>query len=298
MHLESYEVFCAAVEHGSITKAAQRCHMTQSTASRHLQVLEDEYGGLLLERGPSGLALTSLGAALYPYALDLLSIQQRAKSELLQLRREGGGVCVGATFSVGEYVLPNFLGQFRQVHPHVEIKMRIANTSQIMEDLVHHRVDLGIVEGMVNTDDFAVTPWITDELILVCPVQHPFAGKGPITLNELATQPLLWREEGSGTRDVAERALDNAGILSLLPMTMQLGSTQAIKSAIRAGLGIAFLSRLTVEQDCKSGELVEVPIEDFSIVRTLQIVERVERYPKYMVELLIRDLKSFMPTPV
>lgn len=298
MHLESYEVFCAAVEHGSITKAAQRCHMTQSTASRHLQVLEDEYGGLLLERGPSGLALTSLGAALYPYALDLLSCHQRAKSELLQLRREGGGICVGATFSVGEYVLPNILGQFRKLHPQVEIKMRIANTSQIVEDLIHHRVDLGIVEGMVNTDDFVVTPWITDELILVCPVGHPFANQATVTLQDLTTEPLLWREEGSGTRDVAERALDNAGILSLLPMTMQLGSTQAIKSAILAGLGLAFLSRLTVEQDCKSGELVEVPIEGFSIVRTLQIVERVERYPKYMVEQLIHDLKSFTPTPV
>lgn len=298
MHLESYEVFCAAVEHGSITKAAQRCHMTQSTASRHLQVLEDEYGGLLLERGPSGLALTSLGAALYPYALDLLSVQQRAKSELLQLRREGGGVCVGATFSVGEYVLPNLLGKFRKFHPQVEIKMRIANTSQVIEDLVHHRVDLGIVEGMVNTDDFAVTPWITDELVLVCPVGHPLGSKETVTLRDLTAQPLLWREEGSGTRDVAERALDNAGILSLLPMTMQLGSTQAIKSAIQAGFGIAFLSRLTVEQEIKSGELVEVPIEDFSIRRTLQIVERVERYPKYMVEQLIRDLKSFVPTPV
>ena len=292
MHLESYEVFRAAVECGSINKAAQQLHMTQSTASRHLQLLEDEYGGLLLERGRVRVSLTPMGAALYPYVVDLLSCHYRAKSELSKLRTEGGGICVGATFSVGEYLLPNILGDFQKSHPHVEIKMRVSNTSQVMDDLMRHRIDVGIVEGIVNTDDIAVTPWLEDELVLVCPPGHPFTRQPFIQLEDLGNEFLLWREEGSGTRDVTERALEQAGVLSSLPRAMELGSTQAIKSAIQAGLGIAFLSRLTVRQECTNETLVVVPIRDFTIRRTLQIVERQERYSKYMVEQFLTALRN------
>lgn len=290
MHLESYEVFCTAVDYGSITKAAQRLHMTQSTASRHLQMLEDEYGGVLLERGPIRITLTVLGSALYPYAADLISCHQRAKSELSQLTREGGEISVGATFSIGEYLLPNLLRKFRNSYPNVEIKVRVVNTSQVMDDLLHHRVDLGIVEGTVDAQSMVVTPWLTDELVLVCHPAHAFAKRASISLTDLASAPLLWREEGSGTRSVAEQALAQTGMLSRLPIAMELGSTQAIKSAIAAELGMAFLSRLTVQQECLSGSLIEVPIDDFVIRRTLQIVSRVERYRKYMVEQLLLAL--------
>src|SRR5579875_1440849 len=183
VHLESYEVFRAIVEYGSVTKAAQHLHMTQSTASRHLQALEDECGGLLFDRNVSGLTLTALGDALYPYSCDLLDCHTRAKEELLRLRQEGGGISVGATFSIGETVLPKILGQVREQYPQAEIRMRISNTSDILEDLYRHRIDIALIEGLVPpTADVQVTPWKDDELILVCGPNHPFAARTSIQL--------------------------------------------------------------------------------------------------------------------
>ncbi|MHB1627208.1 MAG: LysR family transcriptional regulator [Bacilli bacterium] len=285
MHMESYEVFRVVSEHGSATKAAQVLHMTQSTVSRHLQALEEEFGGLLFERSASGLTLTDLGQALYPYTCDLLSCHARAKEELLRLRSRSGGLCVGATLSIGEYVLPRILGQFRKHNPLAEIRMRISNTTEVMDDLLRHRVDIGLVEGMIEPSaDFTVAQWTTDELILVCSPEHPFAKRAQIGVAELMEESLLCREEGSGTRQMTERALDNIGILPSLAFVMELGSIQAIKSAIQAGLGIAFLSRLAVLEVCQSGRLVEVAIEEFHIVRPLQIVKRAERYPKIAIK--------------
>ncbi len=285
MHLESYEVFRVVVEHGSATKAAQVLHMTQSTVSRHLQALEEEFGGLLFDRSSSGLTLTDLGQALYPYTCDLLSCHVRAKEESLRLRSRSGGLSVGATLSIGEYVLPRILGKFRKHHPLAEIRMRISNTTEVIDDLLRHRIDIGLVEGIIEPSaDLTVTQWATDELILLCSPEHPFSKKGNIKIAELVEESFLCREEGSGTRQMTERALEQIGVLSSLAFVMELGSIQAIKSAIQAGLGIAFLSRLAVLEECQSGRLVEVPIEQFEIVRPLQIVKRAERYPKFAVK--------------
>jgi LysR family transcriptional regulator, transcriptional activator of the cysJI operon len=292
MHVESHRVFRAAVEYGSITRAAQTLHMTQSTASRHLQTLEDEYGGLLFERSATGITLTSFGRALYPYTCDLLSCHEKAKEELARLRREGGGLSVGATLSIGEYVLPQVLGEVRRMYPQAEIRMRISNTSDVLEDLARHRIDIALVEGVVEAGmDLRVETWRDDELVLVCAPDHPFAKNGTIRLEQLVGHPVLLREEGSGTRQVTETALEGAGIRSSLTIAMELGSTEAIKSATEAGLGVAFLSRLTVARDCKSGRLVEVPIDDFQISRHLYIVERPERFEKTLVKSLLRILR-------
>ncbi|QSO46346.1 LysR family transcriptional regulator [Alicyclobacillus mengziensis] len=292
MHVESHRVFRAAVEYGSITRAAQTLHMTQSTASRHLQTLEDEYGGLLFERSATGITLTPFGRALYPYTCDLLSCHEKAKEELARLRREGGGLSVGATLSIGEYLLPQVLGEVRRTYPQAEIRMRISNTSDVLEDLIRHRIDIALVEGVVEPAmDLRVDTWRDDELVLVCAPDHPFAVAGSIDLEQLVGHPVLFREEGSGTRQVTEAALEGAGIRSSLTIAMELGSTEAIKSAAEAGLGVAFLSRLTVARDCKSGRLVEVPIHGFRISRHLYIVERPERFEKVLVKSLLGILR-------
>lgn len=293
MHLESHEVFRAVVECGSVTKASQALHMTQSTASRHLQALEDEYGGLLFERNTSGLTLTALGRAIYPYSCDLLHCHTRAKEEVLRLRSEGGGIVVGATQSIGEFMLPRLLGTLRTQHPNAEIRMRVFNTAQILDDLLHHRIDIALVEGKVETtSDARVSTFAKDELALICGPNHPFANKSSITAQQLIGEPLLIREEGSGTRQITENALETAGLLPSMPVTMELGSNQSIKSAVEAGLGIAFLSKLVVSEECETGRLIAVKVHDLSITRHLYIVERQERYAKYLVKSFLRILRE------
>lgn len=292
MQIDSHKVFRAAVEYGSITKAAQMLHMTQSTASRHLQTLEDEYGGLLFERSATGITLTPFGRALYPYTCDLLNCHERAKDELARLRGEGGGISVGATLTIGEYLVPQMLGEIRRTYPHAEIRMRISNTSDVLEDLVRHRIDIALVEGVVEPAlDLRVNVWRDDELVLVCAPDHPFARVKSIDIGQLVGQSMLFREEGSGTRQVTEAALEKVGIRSALTIAMELGSTEAIKSATEAGLGIAFLSRLTVARDCQCRRLVEVPVDGFRISRHLYIVERPERFEKVLVKSLLDILR-------
>ncbi|MCY0876135.1 MAG: LysR family transcriptional regulator [Firmicutes bacterium] len=288
MHLESHEVFRAAVEYGSITKAAQALHLTQSTASRHLQALEDEYGGLLFSRSAAGITLTALGATLYPYTCTLLDCHAQAKEEMRRQSGMGVRISVGATLTIGEYVLPEILGAFRRRHPDAALRMRISNSHDIIEDLFRHRIDAALVEGVVTEhSDLSATPWMTDEVILVCANDHPFAERPHVTLADLIDQPLLAREHGSGTRQITEMALERAGILGDLTFDFELGSTQAIKSAIACGLGCAFLSRLTVRSELADRKLCEVPICDFHIHRTLHIVERLDKYPlRLMTELL------------
>ncbi len=291
MHLESYEVFRTVVQERSVTKAAQLLHMTQSTASRHLQALEQEYGALLFERSASGLSLTSLGRSLYPYALDLLNCHEHAKEEMQRLRNEGGGLSVGATFTIGEYLLPHILGEFRNHYAGAEVRMRVSNTSQVVDDLRRHRIDVGLIEGLTEASDLAVTEWRVDELVLVCYPQHPFAACDEVDLEEMVGQSLLMREEGSGTRQVTEHALEQAGMLARLSVFMELGSTQAIKSAVAAGFGIAFLSMLTVAEEIADGRLVHVPIRGLHIMRELSIVQRPARHVSFLVEALLRELR-------
>ena len=284
MNLVSHEVFRAVVEQGSLAKATHVLHMAQSTASRHIQALEDEYGGLLFERSALGLTLTAFGRALYPYTCELLGCHRQAKDELDRLRQQGGGLIVGATLSIGETVLPGILGELRRQYPQSDIRMRVSNTSLITADLVGRRVDIALVEGRVEqAADLRVTVWREDELVLVCAPDHPFARAGEIRPGDLIGQPLLSREDGSGTRQATEEALDDAGLLPVLTFAMELGSNQAIKSAIMAGLGVAFLSRLTIDAERQAGRLIVVPLRDMRIVRHFCIVERSDRYAKFLV---------------
>lgn len=285
MNLVSHEVFRAVVEHGSLTRATHVLHMAQSTASRHIQALEDEYGCLLFERSAVGLKLTAFGRALYPYTCELLSCHAQAREELDRLREQGGGLIVGATLSIGETVLPRILGELRRGYPQADVRMRVSNTSQVMNDLNRHRIDIALVEGRVEqAADLRVTVWREDELVLVCSPEHPFACANHVSPQELIGQPLLFREDGSGTRQITEAALDEAGLLSAVTVVMELGSNQAIKAAISAGLGLAFLSRLAVRHECQAGQLVEIPIPDLRIVRDFYIVERPDRYAKLLVK--------------
>lgn len=290
MHIESYEVFRAIEEQESITKAAQTLHMTQSTASRHLQALEQEYGALLFERSATGIALTEFGRALYPYVLELLRCQEEAKEKLTQMRRQGGTIIVGATYTIGEYILPQVLGAFRRDGHASSIRMRVHNTREVVQDLLHRRIDVGLVEGSVLMADIETRNWKNDELILVCPPEHALTKQERVTAADIVKHHLICREEGSGTRQMTMQALADAGVLDQTLIWMELGSTQAVKSTVEAGFGIAFLSHLAVAHELSLGSLVRVDVEDISIVRTLTIILRKEPHTNPAVRALLQKL--------
>lgn len=291
VQLDSLEVFCAVVETGSITKAAQALHMTQSTASRHLHALEDYYGTILTNRTATGAIVTDAGRVLYRYAREMLDCHRRAQEDIVHLGEDVGSITVGATFSIGEYVLPRLLGYFRELHPTVQLKMKIGNSATMIEDLRLRHIDLALVEGPVEDGQMTAEDWRADELILVANPNHRFAEQLQMRAGDLIGEAVIVREEGSGTREVAAKALRKSGIHQEIDFVMELGSTQAVKAAVAAGLGVAFLSRMTVQDECRSGTLVEVPIEDLKIPRMLKIVRRKERYSTRLAEEMLRFLR-------
>jgi DNA-binding transcriptional LysR family regulator len=293
LQLESYEVFCALVEQGSATQAARVLHMTQSTASRHLQALEDEFGGLLFERDPRGLTLTQLGRGLYPYAREMLACHLRAREELSRLQGPVGTVVVGATLTIAETLLPPCLGELHARFPQAAIRMRVSNTADIVQDLLHRRIDVALIEGEADTAaDLVVTVWHVDELLLVCCPSDELAGRAALTLDDVVGHPLLVREQGSGTRQAFELALEQVGYAGRMSVAMELGSNQALKAAVEAGLGAAVLSRLSVVHECRENRLVAREIVDCPIRRNFYIALRRERYTRPLVDAFLEIVRA------
>jgi DNA-binding transcriptional LysR family regulator len=204
--------------------------------------------------------------------LDLIS---NAKEQICALaKNQRGLIYLGATLTIGEYILPNILAFLCKTHPDVDFKVKIANTESISQDVLERKLHIGLVEGPVPWhNDFNVESFWEDELVVVIPYSHRWAKRNSITLAELPHERLVTREEGSGTRKVMEMALKETGFdADQLNITMELGSTQAIKQLVSAGLGITIISSLTVSHECDQKIFKTLKIKDSPIYRSLSIL--------------------------
>lgn len=261
LSLRQLEVFLAVIETGSTTRAAEAVALSQSAASNALTELESRLGERLFDRVGKRLVLNASGRALQPRALLLLT--QARDAETL-FRHGGGQLKVGASTTIGNYLLPRLLGAADGVLPCERID--IANTDEIAERMLRFELDLGLVEGRTLHPDLLMEPWRQDEMVIVA--APPYEGA------VLAALPWIMREAGSGTRRVVEQ-----DVLSDLPVirpVLELGSSEAIHNAVRAGLGVSCLSRHVVEQSLQSGELVVLAPER-SIRRQLYLLRHRQR---------------------
>lgn len=281
-------MFCLVVENGSISEAARKFFVSQPAVTRQIQALEEYYDVLLFERTGGKLQITEAGKILYPYMKAILEDHDRAKEALSTYKgKYQAQICVGATLTIGEYLLPRLLEQFKQQETDLNLTIRIANTQEILESLAEHTIDIALIEGSVNDESLIAEKFADDELVLICPVHHPWSERSEIELDEIVKERLIWREVGSGTRMVVENALQKEGILDRVVTAMEIGSTQAIKGAVEAGLGVAFLSRMTVKRELASNLVKEVKIKDFRIKRSLSIVLAPQRFRRQGVDKLL-----------
>ncbi|MBA4503348.1 LysR family transcriptional regulator [Marinobacterium marinum] len=261
LSLRQLEVFLAVIETGSTTRAATAVALSQSAASNALSELESRLGEKLFDRVGKRLVLNANGRALQPRARALL--MQAADAENL-FHSDGGQLKVGASTTIGNYLLPHLLGQAGTDLPCERIE--IANTDEIAEQMLRFELDLGLIEGSALHPDLVMTPWRQDEMVIVAaPV---FAG---YSLDDL---PWIMRESGSGTRRVVEQEL--LGTLEGIRPVLELGSSEAIHNAVRAGLGVSCLSRHVVRQSLRSGELLVLAPER-SIRRQLYLLRHRQR---------------------
>ena len=272
---QHFNVFKEVAETKNITLASKKLHMSQPSISLQIQNLENQYGARFFERTNKGVTLTREGEIFYTHVRSILNILKDAKEQICAISKDQRRlIFLGATLTIGEYILPNILALLYKTHPGVDFKVKIANTDSITQDILEKKMHIGLIEGPVpRYKELNVESFWEDELVVVIPYFHPWASRSSITLAELPLDRLVTREEGSGTRKVMEIALRERGLdLSELNISMELGSTHAIKQVVSAGLGITIISSLTVRRECDLKIFKTLKIQDAPVYRPLSIL--------------------------
>lgn len=256
-------VFRAVAEQLSFRKAADELYLTQPAVSLQIKALEEEIGVQLFDRTGSHIALTAAGEILLDYSARANALLVQAEHDIAALRGDHAGkLAVGASTTIAQYVLPRLLSEFCRQHPEVRPTLISGNTEQIVASVEARKIALGLIEGPAHSREVKTEPLLEDELVLIVPAAHEWAERGVVGYQEMAAIPLLMRERGSGTRRVIEMALEKKAIRrSSLNIVMELDSSEALKSAVEAGLGAGFISRWVIAKDLRLGagfKIVEV----------------------------------------
>jgi DNA-binding transcriptional LysR family regulator len=238
------KVFRAVAEHLSFRKAGEALYLTQPAVTLQIKALEEELGTKLFERSATGVRVTEAGKVLLQYAEQMHQLAGEAEGRLAALKGEiAGDLVLGASTTIAQYVLPALLAEFSRAHPAIRLQVFSENTEHVAEGVANGRFGLGLIEGPPKRRDLKANPWFDDELLLVVPAGHDWAGHGTIAPEALVGQPLVMRELGSGSRHVVENALQKTGLrLGSLRIVMELDSTEAILACVEAGLGVGFVS--------------------------------------------------------
>jgi DNA-binding transcriptional LysR family regulator len=278
VNLHLVRTFSAVAEAGSFNRAAAQLGVSQPAVSRAVQELERQLDTPLLERTGRRVSLTAAGKVLNEHAVALFAIERTAETELAELRQlERGELAIGASSTIGIYLLPQVMGIFQRKHPGVRLFLDIGNTAQIVGRLRTGTLDTAFVEGPVSGSDLSVRPWRDDSLVVVAAADHPLCGRQPVTLDELIRVTFVLREPGSGTREVVEAALRERGVE--VRVAMELGSTEAVKQAVAAGLGVSIVSIATISQELELGRLRVLDVPDLLVRRTLTRLSVIGRRP-------------------
>jgi DNA-binding transcriptional LysR family regulator len=292
MDLRQLEIFAKVAEMGSFSRAAEALHLTQPTVSEHIRALEDELGVRLLDRLGRGTATTRAGQLLLSYASRILALAREARQALEGYQgRIRGELVVGGSTIPGEYLLPAVIGRFREKFPDVSTTLVIGDSQTVVDWVVDGRVELGVVGARLPQRGLEFQDLSPDEEVVVIPAGHPWQGRAQVTLEELVREPLLIRERGSGTRAAFESALERAGVdLGTLRIAGEMGSNQAIKQAVKAGMGITVLSRIAVEEESRQGVLAFLRVQDLAVTRGFYVVTHRERSRSPVAEAFRRVL--------
>ncbi len=261
MNIDTFKMFCLVVDMGSVSQAANLSFVSQPAVSKQIQHLESAYGVLLFERKDGRLSVTKNGELLYPYAKSIVDEYNRSQ-EAIQEKRDYANtrLTIGASFTIGEYLLPSLMGKFKKKNPEIKLSLTINNTPKIVDELSNDVLDLALVEGVVQNEDLLAESFADDELVMIHPPDHPWNNRKEIDVDEITHERMLWREPTSGTRLIIEKILKDHNVLDKMENYMELGTTQAIKSAVESGLGVSIVSRLTVAEEIKQGRLKETSI--------------------------------------
>jgi len=276
MNFAWLQTFNVIVEQGSLTKAARALHLTQPAVSKQLRALEEYYGTPLFYRTTREIELTEAGEIVYQYSQKALDLIGKSRNEVQALARViEGELSLGASTIPGEYIFPRFLGLFQQRYPGVRVKLEIGDSKVIAQKVAEGKLELGITGALIKSRNLRYELFFQDELVVVVPKGHRFAGRESVTLEEFIAEPLVARERGSGTRIAIENRLMEHGVSpSALNISLELGSTEAVLNAVARGVGISLVSGYAARPRAQAGEIAYLRIDGVPFERGLYFVTR------------------------
>ncbi|HLE41790.1 MAG TPA: selenium metabolism-associated LysR family transcriptional regulator [Nitrospirota bacterium] len=274
MDLHQIEIFCTLIRLRSFSRTAEVLYLTQPTVSGHIKNLETELGIKLLDRLGRRVIPTGEGEVLFRRGLQLLALRDELRQELGEVSGKVTGLLkIGGSTIPGAYILPSLIGKFKTRHPSVAIQLIIADTAKVAEAVLNGDLSLGVVGARIADPRLETHTFVKDELVVVVPSGHPWAKRKNIPVEALKGVPFILREEGSGTKRIMEERLEKAGFsLSDLNTVAIMGSSDAVRQSVKAGLGVSILSIRAVQDDIDAGRLAAVRLRGVTFERNFSVI--------------------------
>ena len=288
------QVFHTVARLLSFTKAAETLHMTQPAVTFQVRQLEEHFNTRLFDRTHNRISLTDAGKRVYEYADRIFELYAEMENGVREITGEiSGALTIGASTTIAEYMLPTLLGDFNNRYPEVSIHLKVSNSEGIVFMVENNTIDLGVVESPVGNKNLVVETCKQDQLVAIVPPGHPLARGNRLHFSELLEYPFICREEGSGTREVINDYLDGLPDCAAgLKVSMELGSPEAVKGAVEAGMGVSVVSKATVQKELRLGTLVTLTL-DPPLFRPFSFVHQKQKFKLRVMEELLEFARAY-----
>jgi DNA-binding transcriptional LysR family regulator len=273
--VQQMETLVALVEAGSFTRAAQMLFSSQPSLTKQIRNLENIVGVRLVNRKNTGISLTPEGIVLYDYARRVFRLRDEAKERMMKIHEPGSGnIYLSASTIPATYILPRLLSEFRKLYPDIHIHLQMNDSEKTNQIILNNEAEIGFVGKESFNRKLAVEALWKDQLVLAVPADHPWVKRPAVSINNIIKEPFIIRERGSGTRQAIENCLQKQTGKSSLPLHVvcEMGSSEAVKEAIIAGLGVSILSIHAMERELKQGILITIPITDCILERYFYVI--------------------------
>ncbi|MFD1173140.1 LysR family transcriptional regulator [Oceanobacillus picturae] len=292
MYYDALKTFVTLADVGNFTRTSQALHISQPSVSLHIKNLEKEFHTELFIRSPKSVQITPTGKILYDRAKQIIAMYEQTKEDIATHHQSiQGQLKIGASFSIGEYILPMFLQRLQEDFPALELEVVIGNTEEIIEQVRLFQVDVGLIEGQSNEKELTVQPFMKDELSVICSNDHELAEKKHLSIKDLQQQTWITREDGSGTREFLNHVIRSNGLS--VKSLLSISSNQGIKESVMRGMGLSLLSRSVISREKVHGSLAVLEVDDVQFTRTLSYIYSPVMRSKKNVETFIGVVEAF-----
>jgi len=288
------QVFHTVARLLSFTKAAETLHMTQPAVTFQVRQLEEHFNTRLFDRTHNRINLTEAGNQVFNFADKIFDLYAEMNNAVREVTGEvSGALVIGASTTIAEYMLPALLGDFKAKYPDVTVHLKVSNTDGIVHMVENNDIDLGVVEAPVSNKNLVVEICRYDELVGIVSPQHELANAEFLPLDELVKNPFICREEGSGTREVIAEHMQSHDInTSDIKVCMELGSPEAVKGAVEAGMGMSVTSRATISKELQLGTLVSLRL-DPPLTRPFSFVHQKQKFRHRAMDELLEFARQY-----